>query len=84
MRNEFAKCEIKASVFSGRKPQAGNCCFVNNVERRTAATTRNPCILSSRFCRSLRRWLPDVEAYTQYKVLIDDAFTGRPCSRETA
>ena len=26
MRNEFAKCEIKTSVFSGRKPQAGNCC----------------------------------------------------------
>jgi len=26
MRNEFAKWEIKTSVFSGRKPQAGNCC----------------------------------------------------------
>jgi len=25
MRNEFAKWEIKTSVFSGRKPQAGNC-----------------------------------------------------------
>ena len=24
MRNEFAKCEIKTSAFSGRKPQAGN------------------------------------------------------------
>src|SRR5271157_3573526 len=24
MRNEFAKWEIKTSVFSGRKPQAGN------------------------------------------------------------
>ena len=33
MRNEFAKCEIKTSVFSGRKPQAGNCCriAVNNL-----------------------------------------------------
>ena len=58
--------------------------FVNNVERRTAATIHNPSILSSRFCRSLRRWLPEVEACTQYKVLIYDAFTGRPCSRETA
>ena len=28
MRNEFAKCEIKTSVFSGRKPQAGNCCRI--------------------------------------------------------
>jgi len=27
MRNEFAKWEIKTSVFSGRKPQAGNCCW---------------------------------------------------------
>src|SRR5271157_413815 len=27
MRNEFAKCEIKTSVFSGRKSQAGNCCL---------------------------------------------------------
>jgi hypothetical protein len=26
MRNEFAKCEIKTSVFSGRRSQAGNCC----------------------------------------------------------
>src|SRR5271165_3179360 len=26
MRNEFAKCEIKRSVFSGRKSQAGNYC----------------------------------------------------------
>jgi hypothetical protein len=25
MRNEFAKWEIKTSVFSGRKSQAGNC-----------------------------------------------------------
>jgi methyl-accepting chemotaxis protein len=25
MHNEFAKCEIKTSVFSGRKSQAGNC-----------------------------------------------------------
>ena len=24
MRNEFAKCEIKTSEFSGRKPRAGN------------------------------------------------------------
>ena len=24
MHNEFAKCEIKTSVFSGRKSQAGN------------------------------------------------------------
>ena len=24
MHNEFAKCEIKTSVFSGRKPPAGN------------------------------------------------------------
>ena len=30
MRNEFAKCEIKTSVFSGRKPQAGNCWEVAN------------------------------------------------------
>ena len=29
MRNEFAKWEIKTSVFSGRKPQAGNCCSVD-------------------------------------------------------
>src|SRR5271157_2211383 len=26
MRNEFAKWEIKTSVFSGRISQAGNCC----------------------------------------------------------
>src|SRR5208337_2894012 len=26
MRDEFAKCEIKTSVFSGRKPPAGNYC----------------------------------------------------------
>src|SRR5208337_2433506 len=26
MHNEFAKCEIKTSVFSGRKSQVGNCC----------------------------------------------------------
>ncbi len=26
MRSEFAKWEIKTSVFSGRKSQAGNCC----------------------------------------------------------
>lgn len=24
MQNEFAKCEIKTSAFSGRKPRAGN------------------------------------------------------------
>ena len=28
MHNEFAKCEIKTSVFSGRKSQAGNYCGV--------------------------------------------------------
>src|SRR5271166_330711 len=27
MHNEFAKCEIKTSVFSGRKSQVGNCCL---------------------------------------------------------
>ena len=26
MQNEFAKCEIKTSEFSGRKPRAGNYC----------------------------------------------------------
>ncbi len=26
MQNEFAKCEIKTSAFSGRKPRAGNYC----------------------------------------------------------
>jgi hypothetical protein len=31
MRNEFAKWEIKTSVFSGRKSQAGNCCCGANV-----------------------------------------------------
>jgi hypothetical protein len=29
MRKEFAKWEIKTSVFSGRKPQAGNYCAQN-------------------------------------------------------
>src|SRR5271157_1480991 len=28
MRDEFAKCEIKTSVFSGRKPPAGNYCTI--------------------------------------------------------
>src|SRR5208337_2228617 len=28
MHNEFAKCEIKTSVFSGRKPPAGNYCIL--------------------------------------------------------
>ena len=33
MRNEFAKWEIKTSVFSGRKPQAGNCWSIWDVPR---------------------------------------------------
>ena len=31
MQNEFAKCEIKTSAFSGRKPRAGNYCIRLNV-----------------------------------------------------
>src|SRR5208337_3688564 len=37
MHNEFAKCEIKTSVFSGRKSRTGNYCFfvlfLNNALR---------------------------------------------------
>jgi hypothetical protein len=33
MRKEFAKWEIKTSVFSGRKPQAGNYCDVTIAGR---------------------------------------------------
>ena len=40
--NEFAKCEIKTSVFSGRKPQAGNCCSMFNNE--TTRGLRTPII----------------------------------------
>src|SRR5271166_5399173 len=36
MHNEFAKWEIKTSVFSGRKPQAGNC-WVMTIEPVDAA-----------------------------------------------
>jgi hypothetical protein len=31
MRQEFAKWVIKTSVFSGRKPQAGNYCVRCNI-----------------------------------------------------
>src|SRR5271157_4909871 len=59
MRNEFAKCEIKTSVFSGRKSQAGNCwtfldnlrsiCSGNGYPTQRAANTSGP--------RSDRFWL---------------------------
>src|SRR5271157_5192058 len=32
MRDEFAKCEIKTSVFSGRKPPAGNYCSLIDLD----------------------------------------------------
>ena len=31
MQNEFAKCEIKTSAFSGRKPRAGNYCLIKQL-----------------------------------------------------
>src|SRR5208337_4350430 len=43
MHNEFAKWEIKTSVFSGRKPQAGNCCFLSLLAQAAVlASTRGP------------------------------------------
>ncbi len=47
MHNEFAKCEIKTSVFSGRKPPAGNYCSI-------------PYFRS--FCRGAARWMPICKA----------------------
>src|SRR5271166_1719958 len=37
MHNEFAKCEIKTSVFSGRKSQVGNCCTMANSSLQQAS-----------------------------------------------
>src|SRR5208337_267880 len=40
MHNEFAKWEIKTSVFSGRKPQAGNCCCPISIIPTTIPTRK--------------------------------------------
>ncbi len=47
MRSEFAKWEIKTSVFSGRKSQAGNCCLPEELADRVGRLERE--------CFDLRR-----------------------------
>ena len=43
MHNEFAKCEIKTSVFSGRKPPAGNYCMQVTAIPSFRRRSRPPC-----------------------------------------
>jgi len=44
MRNEFAKWEIKTSMFSGRKSRVGNCCLwgTNNPNMEETGSLENP------------------------------------------
>ena len=59
MHNEFAKCEIKTSVFSGRKSQAGNYCSILSRHQCCGPSIPITCLLALNIT-SIDQWRANV------------------------
>jgi len=91
MRNEFAKWEIKTSMFSGRKSRVGNCCSIATgadskiARQEQGESTWDPLNASELAANSANGLIPSLIAWAKSQrpgnVAIVSEKTGVRCDR---